>query len=53
MITSEEIIKRLNEIEVEKIKLIGKLELLEEQKKPVEGTAEPKKEVETSEATGL
>ena len=37
--TQEEIIKRINELDVERIKLIGKLELLQEQAK--EAKVEP------------
>jgi hypothetical protein len=37
--TKEEIIKRINEIDVERIKLIGALELLEEQNKVKEAPA--------------
>lgn len=33
MTTKEEIIKKINELDIEKIKLIGKLELLTEQEK--------------------
>jgi len=35
MLTKEEIIKKIQELDVERIKLIGKLELLQEQEKEV------------------
>lgn len=34
--TKQEIIAKINELEVERIKLVGALELLAEQEKPVE-----------------
>ena len=47
MITKEEIIRQINECEVLKVKLLGKLELLDEMSR------ESKVPVETSEASGL
>lgn len=38
MQTQEEIIKKINELDVERIKLIGKLELLQEQEKELKTT---------------
>jgi hypothetical protein len=49
MKTEQEIIKRINELEIEKLKLIGRLELLEEQKE----TKKPQEKVEVTEPSGL
>ncbi len=42
MATKQELLKKINELEVEKIKIIGKVELLEEQEKEVKKEEAPK-----------
>ena len=53
MKTKEEILQRLNDLKVEELKLVGKLELLEEQAKQPLQLGSGQETIETAEPSGI